>query len=79
MNLPTELVIIARLLREKGYEYLADCAAQAAKVLAGPTCIDCGGSVLGGRSVRCASCRHSHRVRYHRQRYLAKCGKGKAA
>ena len=77
MNLPTELVIIARLLREKGYEYLADCAAQAAKALAGPACCDCGGSVLGGRSLRCASCRHAHRKQYHAGRYAAR--KGRAA
>lgn len=76
-DLPTELVIIARLLRDKGYEYLADCAAQAAKVLAGPTCIDCGGSVLGGRSLRCASCRHEYRQKYHAARHLAR--KGRAA
>jgi len=79
VTLACELVVIARYLREQGKDVMAEAAAQAAKVLAGPSCVDCGGSVLGGRSSRCASCRHAYRQRYYRQRYLAKCEKGRAA
>jgi hypothetical protein len=75
--LSTDLVLAASVLERTGHAHLADAVAQAAKALAGAACIDCGGSVLGGRSLRCAACRHTHRVAYQRRQYLAR--KGKAA
>jgi hypothetical protein len=68
----THLTHAARLLDSLGQAVLADAVRQAAKALAGAPCVDCGGHVLGSRSLRCAACRHIHRTQYHAARYAAK-------